>query len=140
MSDSGRQIGDNFTSSESNTYHHTVAGNTFLTEYTFSQYQNDAKKTAVYPIKEALYYLSLGLTGEAGEVANKVKKIIRDDNGILSLNTKSEIRNELGDILWYIANLCDLLEIEMGLVAQINIYKLHKRLKNNTIHGHGDDR
>ena len=77
---------------------------------------------------------------EFGEIANKVKKIERDDNGILTLNTRDQLIDELGDVLWYIAALATELSVDLNDIASINIDKLLKRQKNNTISGEGDKR
>ena len=77
---------------------------------------------------------------EFGEIANKVKKIERDDNGILTLNTRDQLIDELGDVLWYITALATELSVDLNDIASINIDKLLKRQKNNTISGEGDKR
>jgi len=82
----------------------------------------------------------LGLTGEAGEVANKVKKIIRDGSNKNDEKLVSEIKAEIGDCLWYIAVLADDFNIKLSDIASTNIEKLANRKKNNTIHGSGDTR
>ena len=100
-------------------------------------YQKVAKTTAIYPREQAIIYPSLGLTGEAGEVANKVKKIIRDGT---NQNTIQEISNEIGDVLWYVALLADDIGCKLSDIANDNLIKLANRKKNGTIHGSGDDR
>ena len=82
----------------------------------------------------------MGLVGEAGEVAEKVKKIIRDENGIVSREKKEEIKKELGDVLWYIANLAYELDIKLEEIAQGNIEKIFSRVERNKVHGDGDNR
>jgi len=88
----------------------------------FSFYQQEAMKTALYPnIGNNILYPMLGLMGEAGEVSGKISKIIRDDNGILTPDRRSTIRDELGDILWFIATVCQEANLDMGalyLLAQ----------------------
>lgn len=107
----------------------------------FNQYQSESRKTAVYPDKGNNYvYPVLGLVGEAGEVAEKIKKIIRDDGGTISPEKKEEIKKELGDVLWYMAQLSTELDIEFEDVAQANLEKLLSRLERNKIAGSGDDR
>ena len=101
----------------------------------FDHYQNIAATTAIYPASVQILYPTLGLAGEAGEVANKVKKIVRD--GKLD---KEGIASELGDCLWYIAAVCRDLGINMGDVAADNLAKLAKRKQNNTLQGNGDNR
>ena len=103
-------------------------------------YQKVALTTAIYPREQAIIYPTLGLTGEAGEVANKVKKIIRDGSDSKDEKLVSEIKAEIGDCLWYIAVLADDFNIKLSDIASTNIEKLANRQKNNTIHGSGDDR
>jgi NTP pyrophosphatase (non-canonical NTP hydrolase) len=107
-----------------------------------NEYQARAVTTAFYPrgkIEYNLAYLGLGLAGEAGEAAEKVKKLLRGDYG-LNKETKDKIINELGDVLWYIANLADELGVPMSDVFEANITKLDRRQKNKTLAGDGDDR
>jgi len=87
----------------------------------------------------ALTYDGLGL-GEAGEVQGKIKKIIRDEGGIITLEARKEIAKELGDILWYVASMCDNLGLDMEEVATMNIEKLRSRHERGTVHGSGDNR
>jgi NTP pyrophosphatase (non-canonical NTP hydrolase) len=103
-------------------------------------YQQVAKTTAIYPREQAIIYPTLGLTGEAGEVANKVKKIIRDGSNSKDEKLVSEIKAEIGDCLWYIAVLADDFNIKLSDIASANLEKLAIRKKNNTIHGSGDNR
>ena len=103
-------------------------------------YQKVALTTAIYPREQAIIYPTLGLTGEAGEVANKVKKIIRDGSNSKDEKLVSEIKAEIGDCLWYIAVLADDFDIKLSDIASTNIEKLANRKKNNTIHGSGDTR
>lgn len=108
---------------------------------TFKDYQKTSRLTAVYPNKGHNYiYPTLGLVGEAGEVAEKIKKVIRDDNGIISEEKKLEIEKELGDVLWYLAQLSTELKITLEDVAQSNLEKLKSRLERNCIKGSGDNR
>ena len=100
-------------------------------------YQKVAKTTAIYPREQAIIYPSLGLTGEAGEVANKVKKIIRDGT---NQNIIQEISNEIGDVLWYVALLADDIGCKLSDIANNNLIKLENRKKNGTLHGSGDQR
>ncbi|MFA5211243.1 MAG: nucleoside triphosphate pyrophosphohydrolase family protein [Patescibacteria group bacterium] len=107
----------------------------------FNEYQKEARKTASYPDKDNNFiYPTLGLMGEAGEVAEKIKKIIRDDNGVVSEIKKEEIKKELGDVLWYISNLSHELKIDLEDVANTNLNKLFSRLERNKINGSGDNR
>ena len=103
-------------------------------------YQKVALTTAIYPREQAIIYPTLGLTGEAGEVANKVKKIIRDGSNKNDDNLVSEIKSEIGDCLWYIAVLASDFNIKLSDIASTNLEKLANRKQNNTIHGSGDAR
>lgn len=107
----------------------------------FSEYQKAALKTAVYPDKgNNIVYPVLGLAGESGEVAEKVKKIIRNNDGIIDTDRKELLKKELGDVLWYIAAICYETGLDMDEVAQNNIRKLRDRQKRDLIHGNGDNR
>ena len=103
-------------------------------------YQQVAKQTAIYPREQAIIYPTLGLTGEAGEVANKVKKIIRDDGNKINEGLVQEISAEIGDCLWYISVLADDIGIKLSDIANANLIKLANRKKKGTIHGSGDKR
>jgi NTP pyrophosphatase (non-canonical NTP hydrolase) len=103
-------------------------------------YQNEALKTALYPKHRALEYTTLGLVSEAGEVAGKVKKILRGDPGTLTDDYFSKIADELGDVLWYVATLADALHLTLDDVAERNLVKLKQRQTNGTIKGSGDTR
>jgi len=103
-------------------------------------YQQVAKTTAIYPREQAIIYPTLGLTGEAGEVANKVKKIIRDGTNKNDEGLVQDLSAEIGDCLWYIAVLADDIGIKLSDIANINLEKLHKRKEKGTIHGSGDNR
>ena len=113
---------------------------TELFPYTFDDYQKDCLKTAVYPEEYKVIYTTLGLAGEAGEVADKVKKIYRDDNGVISDDKKKEIAKEIGDVLYYTAALCSDLNISLSTVARMNIDKLFSRLERGVLQGNGDNR
>ena len=99
------------------------------------EYQKTAADTAIYSSKHAVIYPALGLAAEAGEVANKVKKILRDGDF-----DRKAIADEIGDCLWYIAALCRDLNIDMQQIADSNIKKLKDRLERGVISGSGDDR
>ena len=103
-------------------------------------YQQVAKTTAIYPREQAIIYPTLGLTGEAGEVANKVKKIIRDGSNSKDQRLVSEIKSEIGDCLWYISVLADDIGCKLSDIANTNLIKLANRKEKGTIHGSGDDR
>lgn len=110
---------------------------------TFEDYQRLAGRTALYPGREddALStYPALGLAGEAGEVCENVKKALRDDGGQITADRRQALRKELGDVLWYVAALCDELELSMDEVARHNIDKLADRHRRGVITGDGDDR
>lgn len=101
----------------------------------FNHYQKQTEKTAVYPDEEALSYLALGVSGEAGEVAEKIKKHKRGDD--LDLE---KARKEIGDVLWYLARLSDELGFDLGDVAEENLRKTQDRDQRGKIKGEGDDR
>lgn len=102
-------------------------------------YQKQAGETAIYPASSSVYYPALGLCGEAGEIANKVKKIIRGD-GFLDVEKTAELGKELGDCLWYLAALARDLGLDLGDIAQANIDKLLSRKERGTLKGDGDNR
>lgn len=107
----------------------------------FETYQEKALKTAKYPRLGGTYvYPTLGLVGEAGEVAEKIKKITRDNKGIITKTDKKALQKELGDVLWYLAALSKELNINLQDVATTNIKKLQGRQEKNTLQGEGDDR
>lgn len=101
------------------------------------QFSEMTRKTAQYPIGMELPYLVLGLTGEAGEVANKVKKILRGDAQNVP---DKEIAKELGDIYWYLDRLCHYFGTSPEQVMRGNMDKLYDRLQRNVIKGSGDSR
>ena len=104
-------------------------------------YQNKARVTAQYPNLGSNYiYPTLGLVGEAGEVAEKVKKVIRDKKGIFDDNSKDAIKKEIGDVLWYLSNLCTEFNFSLDDVAMNNLNKLKIRASKGRISGSGDDR
>ena len=103
-------------------------------------YQKVALTTAIYPREQAIIYPTLGLTGEAGEVANKVKKIIRDGSNSKDERLVQDISAEIGDCLWYIAVLASDIGVKLSDIASNNLIKLEKRKDKGTIHGSGDDR
>ncbi len=105
-----------------------------------NDFQNEANKTAIYPIEQQIIYPTLGLTGEAGEVADKVKKILRDKNSIFYPDDCHNIALELGDVLWYISTLARDLNYTLEEIAQMNIDKLRSRQERNKLGGSGDDR
>jgi len=106
---------------------------------TLNEYQDEALATAVYSDDDAIVYTTMGLVGEAGEIANKVKKVMRGDKE-LDDNFIRELSKEIGDVLWYVAALSDSLNIDLETIAVRNLIKLNKRRINNTIQGDGDNR
>lgn len=103
-------------------------------------YQQKCLKYAKYPESARIIYPTLGLTGEAGEVSDKVKKVIRDSGGEFTDEIKKEIMKELGDVLWYCATLAHDLDFSLSDVAFGNIEKLESRFQRNKIGGSGDNR
>ncbi|MHB1538472.1 MAG: nucleoside triphosphate pyrophosphohydrolase family protein [Solirubrobacteraceae bacterium] len=105
-----------------------------------SEYQRDSRATAVYPRQEWLAYPALGLAGEAGEVAEHAKKAIRDDGGVVSEERRGAMGRELGDVLWYVAQLASELGLDLDDVAEENLAKLRSRRERGVLSGSGDDR
>ena len=107
----------------------------------FHTYQQRSRATACYPEAGANpIYPTLGLCGEAGEVADKVKKVLRDRGGEFSAEVIAALQLELGDVLWYVAQLATELGLELDQVAQANLDKLASRSARNVISGSGDSR
>ena len=107
----------------------------------FSEYQTKSRKTAGYPaIGHPVIYPTLGLTNEAGEVAGKIKKIFRDKGGVIAEADREALKGELGDVLWYLAQVCTELDLTLEEVAEHNIAKLYSRLERGVIGGDGDNR
>ena len=104
----------------------------------FNEYQKLARSTAVYPVQDKIVYPTLGLCGEAGEVADKIKKTIRGDSTLEQAT--GSIADELGDVLWYLAILADDLGVPLEDIAHWNVDKLQRRMKSNKIKGDGDNR
>jgi NTP pyrophosphatase (non-canonical NTP hydrolase) len=105
-----------------------------------SDYQRLSRRTAEYPRAAWLSYPALGLAGEAGEVAEHAKKAIRDDAGKVSDERRAKMSKELGDVLWYVAQLASELELDLDEVAQANLDKLLSRQQRGVLSGSGDDR
>ena len=104
-----------------------------------NQYQRQARSTALYPaLGNNPIYPALGLCGEAGEVADKVKKVLRDEAGVFSDERRQAIALELGDVLWYVSQLADELGYNLESVAQANLDKLASRAQRQVIGGSGD--
>lgn len=107
----------------------------------FDKYQKECGKTAVYPtVGEKFVYPLLGLQGETGEVSEKIKKVFRDEGGKLTSEKREEIKKELGDVLWYLAQLSKELGLKFSEVAKGNLEKLSSRKSRGTLHGSGDNR
>jgi NTP pyrophosphatase (non-canonical NTP hydrolase) len=107
----------------------------------FSTYQTKSRRTAKYPpIGHPVIYPTLGLTNEAGEVAGKIKKIFRDKEGVIGAAEREALKGELGDVLWYLAQVCTELDLSLDEVAEHNIEKLYSRLERGKIGGDGDNR
>lgn len=105
----------------------------------FSEYQTQSRTTAIYPdAGQNFVYPTLGLAGEAGEVAEKVKKVIRDKNGKLDQETISLLTKELGDVLWYVSQLATELGVQLDDIAKENLAKLQSRKDRGQLSGSGD--
>ena len=107
---------------------------------TLDEYQNHALKTAIYPKQYKIIYPALGITGEAGECSDKVKKVIRDNNGGFTDDKKREIAKEIGDVLWYCAALAHDIDYTLEEIGKMNVAKLSSRKERNKINGSGDNR
>jgi NTP pyrophosphatase (non-canonical NTP hydrolase) len=107
----------------------------------FKEYQTESRKTAIYPDKDNNYiYPTLGLSGEAGEISEKIKKVIRDKNGEIDEETRELLKKELGDVLWYISQLATEIGLSFDDIAETNIEKLLSRQQRNKLQGDGDTR
>src|SRR6056297_437791 len=107
----------------------------------FKEYQKKASETAIYPdIGDNYVYPTLGLAGEAGEVSEKMKKIIRDDKGEITEEKRKELKKELGDVLWYLSQLARELGLSLEDIANFNIEKLQSRKERGKLKGSGDNR
>jgi len=105
----------------------------------FNEYQKEAIKTAFYT-GDGLIYCTLGLSGEAGEFAEHVKKMLRDDNGVLTKEKKKSLIGELGDVLWYLSVLANELDTDLESVVEYNLEKIKSRKKRGVQKGSGDFR
>lgn len=106
----------------------------------FTEYQGKARNLAVYPgqgSNDGFLYTVLGLAGESGEVANKVKKLMRDG---ITPEAQDALISEIGDVLWYLSAVCTELDIALDGVAELNLDKLNKRFAAGTLRGEGDAR
>ena len=108
---------------------------------TFSEYQKESRKTALYPDKDHNFvYPTLGLAGESGEVSEKIKKVIRDKGGVIDESDREALAKELGDVLWYVSQIATEVGLELDRIANLNIEKLASRLERGVLHGSGDNR
>ena len=106
-----------------------------------NDYQQRARRTAEYPvIGHGVIYPTLGLTNEAGEVAGKIKKIFRDKGGVIDQPDRDALKSELGDVLWYLAQVATELDLSLDEIAAHNIAKLLDRRSRGKIRGDGDNR
>lgn len=105
-----------------------------------SEYQRRSRRTAEYPREAWLAYPTLGLAGEAGEVAEHAKKAIRDDGGSVSDERRAAMSKELGDVLWYVAQIATELGLDLGEIADQNLSKLLSRQQRGVLSGSGDER
>lgn len=107
----------------------------------FRDYQRLSRETAIYPkVGKNFVYPALGLGGETGEVLEKIKKIIRDNNGKITSRAKRMLAKELGDVLWYLSQLCSELNLDFQEIAKRNIEKLKSRQRRGKLRGSGDER
>ena len=104
---------------------------------TATKYQSLACQTAIFPKDRAIEYLTVGLTGEAGEIANKAKKLIRDGD---TPDKRAEMTKELGDVCWYLAVLAEELGMNLGKIMEDNVEKLADRKARGALRGSGDNR
>jgi NTP pyrophosphatase (non-canonical NTP hydrolase) len=108
---------------------------------TFQEYQDRVLSTCIYPnVGSNFTYPALGLCGEAGEVAEKVKKVIRDKGGVLDEASRQALKKELGDVAFYLAAMCSELGFPLEEVLKANVEKLQGRKERGTLQGSGDDR
>jgi NTP pyrophosphatase (non-canonical NTP hydrolase) len=106
-----------------------------------SEYQELSRRTATYPgAGDNIVYPTLGLAGEAGEVAEKVKKLLRDDDGVMSRERREALAGELGDVLWYVAQVATEAGLDLEEIAQGNLDKLLSRQRRGVLSGSGDSR
>lgn len=106
---------------------------------TLNDYQEKAVSTAVYGAGQKIVYPILGLNGEAGEVANTYKKVLRSNNGVLLPYMRDKLIDELSDCLWYLAACAQDLDTNLDFIAEYNLMKLEKRRRNNELLEHRDE-
>lgn len=113
------------------------------TNKSFDGYQRISRETAIYPERnkiQGLLYVALGLCGESGEVADQIKKILRDDGSQIKPERLEKIKSEIGDCIWYLAQICSELELNFSDVACKNLEKLFKRKDEGKLNGDGSNR
>tara|TARA_R100000152_G_C6781143_1_gene215039 strand:+ start:244 stop:570 length:327 start_codon:yes stop_codon:yes gene_type:complete len=103
-------------------------------------YQALVRNTAIYPREHSIIYPALGLAGESGEVCEKIKKYLRGDYTLSDEEKIEELEKEIGDVLWYLANLASDLHLSLEDIANMNIEKLQDRKNRNVLKGEGDNR
>jgi NTP pyrophosphatase (non-canonical NTP hydrolase) len=103
-------------------------------------YQEAARRTAIYEERHKVVYPALGLASEAGEVAGKVKKVLRDRGGAFEAEQIEALKDELGDVLWYVAVLAADLGLSLDAIAEGNVAKLASRRERGALGGEGDRR
>ena len=107
----------------------------------FNTYQTESRKTwGVIPMNHPIVYPTMGLVDEAGEVAGKIKKIFRDKNGQITEEDRQSLKNELGDVLWYLTQICTELGLTLEEVTETNITKIFSRQERGKLGGDGDNR
>lgn len=129
-----------------------------MSQITFDEYQQGAASTAIYPKRIIIlpndwkegdpvpdpvpnvYYSALGASGETGEVANNIKKIMRDSGGVITDEVRGKVRKELGDELWYVSEQANVFGIKLSEIAQENLDKLRSRQERGVLQGSGDNR
>lgn len=110
---------------------------------TLNEYQTNARTTAIYPDRDrigGLLYTSLGLAGETGEFCDKVKKVLRDSDGVVTDERREALKKELGDVLWYLSQCACELDYSLEDVARENLSKLGLRQREGKLQGSGDNR
>lgn len=107
----------------------------------YGKYQDQSRKTySDIATNDPIVYPTLGLVNEAGEVAGKIKKLFRDKGGVISDADREALKGELGDVLWYLTQICTNLGLTLEEVAEANLDKLFSRQARGTLHGEGDER
>ena len=147
--DTGEIVSEEFAKANPKTTYKLMLVDADTAKLEFNTYQEIIKKTAIFPPEIGLSYCAMGLSGEAGEVAEKIKKLYRDENynslnalGKLQVleDNKDAIAKELGDVLWYITAMANEIGYDLEQIAQMNYDKLLKRRSTNTLKGSGDNR